>query len=169
MKVLVAVASLHGATLEIAERIAIALRRRGVAVTLQPAATVHTLDGYDAVVIGSAVYLGRWLRPARELVTRHRERLATLPVWLFSSGPVGQPPKPDVDPADITELSAMVRARGHRRFAGRLDRRRLRPLHRVVARAVNAPDGDFRDWSAVDAWAAEIADVLASGPMPAAL
>jgi len=54
---------------------------------------IQAVDGFDAVVLGSAVYAGHWLKPARELVDRSRDALAARPVWLFSSGPIGDPPQ----------------------------------------------------------------------------
>lgn len=68
------------------------------------------VGGYDAVVLGSAVYVGRWLEPARELVDAHAEELAARPTWLFSSGPIGDPPKPEADDAvQIAEIAAWLR------------------------------------------------------------
>jgi menaquinone-dependent protoporphyrinogen oxidase len=62
-----------------------------------PVQDVGAIDGYDAVVLGSAVYLGNWMKPAKEFAVREAAALAAVPVWLFSSGPIGSPPE---DPAD---------------------------------------------------------------------
>ena len=86
--VLVSAASRHGATAEIAQAIGQALSEQGLTVTVVPPGEVRSLDGYDAVIIGSAVYMGHWLDPAKELVNRFHEALTDRPVWLFSSGPV---------------------------------------------------------------------------------
>jgi hypothetical protein len=59
------------------------------------AATGPRRRPYDAVVLGSAVYAGHWLKPARALADRCAAALRARPVWLFSSGPVGDPAKPD--------------------------------------------------------------------------
>ena len=159
--VLVSAATKHGATLEIAEAIAAGLARRGVSAQAKDAATVQALDDFDAVVIGSAVYAGRWLAPARELVDRHFPGDGARPVWLFSSGPVGEPdPKPEGDPVDVATVVAATAARDHRVFAGRIDRTRLGFAERAIVRALRAPEGDFRDWEAIDAFAAEIAASL---------
>src|ERR671935_1098993 len=111
MKVLVTAATRHGATGEIAQAIGEALRDQGLDPTVIPAEQVDTVDGYDAVVLGSAVYAGHWLKPAKELVRRCSPALAARPVWLFSGGPVGDPPKPQEDPVDVAEVLAATRAR----------------------------------------------------------
>jgi menaquinone-dependent protoporphyrinogen oxidase len=87
MRVLVTAASRHGAIHEIAAALADGLQRRGVDADFGAAEELPALDGYDAFVIGSAVYVGRWLDPAKELVADNARRLADAPVWLFSSGP----------------------------------------------------------------------------------
>ncbi|MET0768833.1 MAG: flavodoxin domain-containing protein, partial [Solirubrobacteraceae bacterium] len=91
MRVLVTAASRHGATHEIADAIAAGLKRRGLDAEARHAEDLGSADGYDAYVIGSAVYVGRWLDTARELVEGNAEALASRPVWLFSSGPLGPP------------------------------------------------------------------------------
>lgn len=160
MKVLVAAASRHGATTEVAASIGAVLQAVGHEVRVLPAGEVTCLDAFDAAVIGSAVYAGRWLEPARDLVEREKVALCRIPVWLFSSGPVGDPPKPadeSLDPGPLTEL---VGAREHRTFAGCIDRRRLGFGEKAVAAAVRAPEGDFRPWPEIEAWAREIAAAL---------
>ena len=163
MKVLVTAASRYGATGEIAEAIGEVLRERGLDATVGPPEAA-TVDGHGAVVLGSAVYAGHWLKPARELVDRQRDALAARPVWLFSSGPVGDPPKPEEDPVDVAELVAATGARDHRVFAGRLLRKQLGFADKAIAVALRVPDGDFRDWTATREWAAGIAEALRAGP-----
>jgi menaquinone-dependent protoporphyrinogen oxidase len=89
MKILVTVASRHGATKEIAEAIARELAERGLEVTVSPVQEVDSIQGYDAVVLGSAVYLGKWMKPAKAFAAREAAGLSSVPVWLFSSGPIG--------------------------------------------------------------------------------
>jgi menaquinone-dependent protoporphyrinogen oxidase len=161
-RVLVTAASRHGATHEIAEAIAAGLARRGVQAVARRAEDVTELDGYDAYVVGSAVYIGRWLATARDLVEAHAETLAARPVWMFSSGPLGPPEalKPEGDPVDADDMIEAARAVDHRVFAGRLDRSLLGLAEKAVVVAVRAPEGDFRDWEAIDGYAAEIAERL---------
>lgn len=161
MKVLVCAASKHGATAEIAGRIAGTLTQAGLEVDVADPAAVTRLDGYDAVVLGSAVYAGRWLAPARSFVATWAEQLASLPVWLFSSGPVGDPPLPREEPKEAAGVAARIGARQHKVFAGMIDKTSLGVAERVIVRALRAPEGDFRDWADIDTWAIQIASSLA--------
>jgi menaquinone-dependent protoporphyrinogen oxidase len=163
MRILVTAASRHGATHEIASAIADGLARRGVDAESRPTEELGSLDAYDAYVIGSAVYIGRWLDPARDLVEVHARTLADRPVWLFSSGPLGPPDalKPEGDPVDAAGLIQTVQPVDHRVFAGKLDRKQLSFAEKAVVVAVRAPEGDFRDWEAIDGFAADIARHLA--------
>jgi menaquinone-dependent protoporphyrinogen oxidase len=162
VKVLVSTASKHGSTGEIGNRIAAALRAElpgDAVVDVFPAARVGDVTSYDAFILGSAVYMGRWLEGARELA----ERIAALPprpVWLFSSGPIGDPPKPDEEPADAGNIVESTHAREHCLFAGRLDRHRLGFGEKAVVAALRVADGDFRDWNAIDTWGRQIAAEL---------
>ena len=164
MRVLVTAATRHDATQEIAAAIGAGLTRREVDADVREITTIRDLEGYDAVVLGSAVYVGRWMRPALGFVATHRAALRARPVWLFSSGPLGPPtqPVPVTDPADLAEVVEMSGARAHRLFPGRLDRERLGAAERMLVRAAGAPYGDERDWEAIDAYAAEIAACLAT-------
>ena len=160
MRVLVTAATKYGATAEIAAAIAEVLNEHGLEATVLPPEQVERVDGYDAAVVGSAVYAGHWLKPARELVERHSAALADRPVWLFSSGPVGDPPKPEEDPVDVADLLAATGAREHRIFAGKLVRKQLSFPERAIVSALRVPEGDFRDWTEIHQWAADIADAV---------
>jgi menaquinone-dependent protoporphyrinogen oxidase len=160
MRVLVTAASKHGATAEIAGLIAGRLTEAGLDVTIVAPDQVDEVASYDAVVIGSAVYIGHWMDAAKKLVQRFGPSLQGRPVWLFSSGPVGDPPKPEGDPADLAEIRAATHARGDRVFAGQIDRSQLGLGEKLVLRAVHASDGDFRPLSDITQWADEIARSL---------
>ena len=162
VRVLVGAASRHGSTAEVAVRIAEAMRTAlpgDAVVDVRPAVEVGDLAPYDAVVLGSAVYMGRWLDDARAAAQRIAAR-PPCPVWLFSSGPIGHPPKPDEDPAEVAALVAATGSRGHRLFAGRLDRHRLGLAERAMVAALRVADGDFRDWDTIDSWGRQIAAEL---------
>ena len=114
MRVLVAAASRHESTQEIAEAIAATMTDRGIEAAAVPVEQVASLDGFDAVVLGSAVYMGRWLGEARRFARLHASELCRLPVWLFSSGPVGPAdhPVPPGTPADVPVLMRLTQAIG---------------------------------------------------------
>ena len=161
MKILVSAASKHGATADIATAIAERLVAAGHEADVRAPDSVASVAGYDAVILGSGVYVGHWLDAAKALVERVGGELAAKPVWLFSSGPIGDPPKPEEDPADLPELMAATGARGHRLFAGLVDKSRLGLGEKVILTAVRAPEGDYRPWDDIRAWADEIAAELA--------
>jgi menaquinone-dependent protoporphyrinogen oxidase len=85
-------------------------------------------------------------------------------VWLFSSGPVGDPPKPDEGPVDVAGIVAATAAREHRIFAGRMRRHDLGFAEKAMVVALRVPDGDYRDWAGIEAWATKIAEALSAGP-----
>jgi menaquinone-dependent protoporphyrinogen oxidase len=162
MRILVSAASRHGSTAEIATELAKALRGNlpGVRVDVVPPSRVTGVDGYDAVVLGSAVYFGRWLDEARSQVGAWAAALGERPVWLFSSGPVGYPAVPAEAPVDGPELAETIGAREHVVFPGALRREALGLRERLAVGLVHAADGDYRDWPAVRAWADRIAAEL---------
>ncbi|MEX1104086.1 MAG: flavodoxin domain-containing protein [Dehalococcoidia bacterium] len=162
MNVLIAVDSRHGATAEIAETIALQLLTHGARATVEDAANVTGVGGYDGVVIGSAIYTGRWLKDAKKLAAREKDHLQGRPVWLFSSGPIGDPLFPEEPPLEIGALRELTGAREHRLFAGKLDRSELGVLEKAMITAVHAQEGDYRDWLEVRQFADEIADTLLS-------
>jgi menaquinone-dependent protoporphyrinogen oxidase len=157
VRILVTTASKHGSTHEIGDAIAASLESTGIEAYAQRADDVTSLDGVDAVILGSGVYAGRWLEPAKAFVSRFERELQTRPIWLFSSGPLGDPPVPAGDPVDVADLVAASGARGHRVFAGRLNKDNLGFGERTIVKMVHAPFGDFRDWADIRSWALEIA------------
>jgi menaquinone-dependent protoporphyrinogen oxidase len=166
MRILVAYATRHGATAEIAEALGTEMADAGLDVDVKPMADVERIGDYDAVVLGSAVYVGRWLPEAVTFIEERAATLADKPVWFFSSGPVGEPePKPSGDPEGVAELMERISAREHRVFAGKIDRSTLSLGEKVIVSVVRAPEGDFRDWAAMSAYAREIvAEIGALNP-----
>jgi len=170
VKVLVAFSSRHGATQGIAERIAATLSAAGHDAAALPAQDAGDLDGYDAYVVGSAVYMFHWLKEATRFVRHNRTLLASRPVWLFSSGPLGTEAT-DAKGRDLLEASEAkemagfveaIRPRGHAMFFGAYSPGAPVGLgERFVAMMPAArdamPKGDFRDWDAIEAWAVSIA------------
>lgn len=165
-RVLVAYASRHAATAEIAAAIAAELEAAGCSAVLAEVRAIQDLDGFDGVVVGSALYLGRWDEAALALVRRERERLAAMPTWLFSSGPVGvgpatarpeRLPQPDVVAALAAEIGAHATT-----FGGRVDPTEGGFEMEIMASA--GLTGDWRDFARIRSWARGIAgDLLARG------
>jgi menaquinone-dependent protoporphyrinogen oxidase len=161
--VLIVVESRHGATREISGVLAQRLVTHGASVTVVAPEDCDEIDAdVDAVVIGSGVYYGKWLKSAQRFVEAHSTALAARPVWLFSSGPLGDEADIEcvdagIEPDVVAHLIEVTGARAHHVFAGRLDRHALRPLEKLVATGVHAPEGDFRDWDDVASWADAIA------------
>lgn len=163
MRVLVTAASRHGATNEVGAAIAGTISGYGIDVEFVRPAEISAIDAFDAIVLGSAVYIGRWLPEARDFTRRFATDLTKRPVWLFSSGPIGDPPRPAEEPVDLGELTSRLSPRGHTIFPGAVERRRLSRSERFVMRAFRAPEGDFRPWDDIRSWAATIAHELHAG------
>ena len=180
MNVLVAYATRHGATAEIAERIALRLQAAGLTAEAHPVTEVKDVGPYDAVVIGGAAYMFHWLKEATAFAKRHHKDLIHRPLWLFSSGPLG-PDAVDKDgqdvvkasrPKEFEELRALLGSRDERVFFGAWDPASPpvgmgeRLLRLLPASRDALPAGDFRDWRVIDAWADGIAAQLNSGLRP---
>ena len=162
MKVLVAASTRHGSTDEVAHAMAEAFAAAGVradVVTGDAVAKISDLDGYDGVVLGSAIYKGHWLTPTVAFADTHVDALAAMPVWLFSSGPVGDPTLVRL-PEELDRISAATNARDHRVFPGRIALEELDDDERAYVESVGGQTGDYRDWAAVRGWAGRIAHDL---------
>jgi menaquinone-dependent protoporphyrinogen oxidase len=159
INVLVASSSKHGATDELARRLAATMSEQGLAVEVRRMADVDTVFPYHALVLGSAVYMGRWTPEARAFVEEHEGGIVTRPTWLFSRCPMGRRP-PGATHGDA-QFPHTTQARGHHLFGGRLVTSSLGLRERAFARLLHVPAGDFREWAAAAAWATAIARTLA--------
>ena len=159
-KVLVAYASKMGATADIAEAIGDELRSHGHDVDVLDVAQVRTIEPYDAVVLGSAIYIRRWRRDAVRFLRSNVDELRKRQVWLFHSGPVG----PDKDqeqtmPSAVRHLADKIGAAPAVTFAGRLEQATAKGfLARHLATGNLA--GDSRDWAKIRAWADSISTAI---------
>ena len=165
--VLVAYASKRGSTAEIAAAVADALREAGIEVDCVEAGEVESVSPYDAVVLGSAVYMKRWRGDAKHFLRRHDTELAARPLWVFSSGPVG-PPDDDADlswlePRKIIAKAEALGARDHVVFGGRVPADPHGPIERAMAENTPPEYRDRRDWDEIRAWAARIAAEVGAG------
>ena len=165
MTVLVAYASKRGSTAEIAETVAATLRREGLGVCLERAEDVPSLDPYDAVVLGSAVYMKRWRGDARHFLKKHRKPLRQMPFWVFSSGPVGDPADDNpawAEPPKIIERVEELGGRGHVIFGGCLPAEPKGFVERALLEGTPPEHRDRRDWAAIRTWTHQIAADLAA-------
>jgi menaquinone-dependent protoporphyrinogen oxidase len=165
MRVLVAHASKRGSTAEIAETVAAELRRSGFAVSCEPAEEVKDLGPYDAVVLGSAVYMKRWRGDAKHFLRKHRRALEEMPFWVFSSGPAGDPAEDNpewTEPARTIGKVEELGARGHVVFGGRLPDPPHGPIEKVMVENTPPEFRDRRDWDEIRAWSRGVAEELAA-------
>jgi menaquinone-dependent protoporphyrinogen oxidase len=166
MKVLVVVASHHRGTHEIGARMAATLRAAGIRTDVVDAKLDPDPAGYDGVILGSGVYFGRWLPPARQYVRKHATALGELRLWTFSSGPMdetGHVGTVEPLPSGLIDVAPIE----HRTFGGRIVASELNAVERIVTKAVHAGTADLRDWTAITSWATHIATSLTDGgPVP---
>lgn len=173
MRVLVAYASRSGSTAEIADRIAARIRESGIDTDCISVTDHPLISAYDAFVIGSSVYVGRWEKDARTFIESHAEALASHPTWLFSSGPLGTERTLEngedklsgaVVASELERLTTAVHPRGHAVFFGAFHADRaafgIRMFRLLPAARKLLEEGDFRDWQSIERWGDEIAGVL---------
>jgi menaquinone-dependent protoporphyrinogen oxidase len=160
-KILVVYGSKRGSTAEIAEKIGVIIRQKGLQVDVLDAGTVSDLTLYSIVIIGSSVYIGCWNKKVVHFLKKNIESLEKLPVWIFICGPTGPGnPIERLDgwfcPKSLQPIIERIHPLGKTCFGGKLVLKTLNPFEKWIINNVNAPEGDFRDWQAVDTWAAAI-------------
>ncbi len=162
-RVLIAYASRCGSTAEVAEAIAQELTAQGQLVDVRGVRELPDLDGYRAVLVGSAVRFGKWLPEAVRFIERNRTLLSRVPTAFFTVHALAL----DDSPASQRERHAylepvrgLVVPRHEAFFAGEIDPARLSFAERWLARFVRAPEGDLRDWERIRSWARQIAQEL---------
>lgn len=166
VNVLVAYASKHGSTAEIAAAVAAEIREHGHGADCVEARAVDDLGGYDAVILGSAVYMRRWQGDARHFLRAHGKALAGLPFWVFSSGPTGDPAEDDAawqEPKRTIARAEKLGARDHVVFGGRISPEGGR-MERAMAAGTAEEFRDRRDWEQIRGWAAAVAAELRTSP-----
>lgn len=169
--VLVVYGSKHGSTAEIAERIGDRLRLAGLQADVFDVSERPDPAAYDAVVLGSAVYVGSWRGDVASFAREHAPALASRPLWMFSSGPLAETSLDE--PKPVAELRAELQPRDHRIFQGALVKSQLSLPERVVIAAIATGmkkelAGDFREWDEIEAWADGIARQLTTAPLEVA-
>ena len=171
MRVLVAYATKAGSTAGIAEAIGDELRKAGLEADVRPVLEVRDLAPYDAVFLGSAIYLGQWRKEALEFGSSHAKELQARPVWLFDSGPLNASPdegkNEPVEAADA--LVRQIGARGRTTFGGKLLQEDATWFMRRLMKSGKAGSyGDFRNLDRVRSWARTIGTEIQSGKVVAA-
>jgi len=170
MIVLIGYASRQGSTRGVAERIATRLGAHSIDAEVRSLDPAMDPSAYDAVVLGGPVYDGSWPPEATEFVYRHRDALATRPVWLFSLGSFGDH-DPLVgrfmqnEPREIESLRRAIGPRDYRVFAGTIRRDQFPLVGRLVFRGFGGHWGDNRKWAEIDAWSDSIARALTTAPV----
>jgi menaquinone-dependent protoporphyrinogen oxidase len=132
------------------------LRAEGLRVDVREIGAVQAVTPYDAVVLGSAIYKGRWLPEAVRFLRRHERQLRTRRIWLFHSAPIGSSRHQEQPvPPDVTRLAREFQAPPIRTFAGELQADAVLhhwDLERLV--------GDSRDWRKIREWSHQFATAL---------
>lgn len=165
--ILVAYASKYGSTAEIAEKIAEVLGQNNLNVTVLAADKVSDVTPYDAMVLGSAVYAGSWLKDAVHLLESNEKILSTKPVWIFSSGPTGEGKPVDIMhgwrfPEALEKIADRIKPKDIAFFHGKIDLDNMHFGEKLIVKALRAKEGDFRNWEAISVWAKGIATALQS-------
>jgi menaquinone-dependent protoporphyrinogen oxidase len=162
-KVLIAYASRYGSTREIAEAIAEVLQEQGVESDVKDVLEITNISGYDGIVIGSPIYMGKWLVEAVDFVKLFQEDLRKMPVALFTVGFSMREPTEDNRQKALTSIHA-IRPYVHPLdvgiFAGKIDLGELSEADRQIISLSGAASADFRDWEEIAAWAGELNAIL---------
>ena len=164
MKILVAYATKAGSTAEVAAEIGrVVESKSGCKVDVHPVGKLKEVDGYDAVIIGSGIRAGKWLPEATKFVEKHRDALSQIPLAFFT---VCLTLKDDTEEnrrtvaAYLDPVREVVQPVEVGLFAGAMDYSKLPFILRLMMKAMKAPQGDFRDWEAIRAWADSICPLL---------
>lgn len=154
-RVLVAYASKAGSTAEVAGAIGKRLADTGLTVDVRRAKNVRSVDGYAAVIVGSAIRAGQWLSEASGFVKTHREALAARKTAFFTLCMTLRQDTPEhreTVAAYLKSVREILEPDKIEFFAGKMDYRKLALAPRLIVRGMKVPEGDFRNWDAIGAW-----------------
>lgn len=159
--ILVAFATIHGSTQEVAERVAATLREHGLDVDLLPVKHVRALDQYCAVVLGAPLYMFHWHKDALKFLAKHRTALAQKPVAIFALGPVNQVEKEFVEARAMLDKEltkfAWLTPVALEMFGGKMEPAKFRFPYNLIPAMNKMPASDIRDWTAIRTWASDLA------------
>ena len=163
-KVLVTYATKRGSTTEVAEFIGQTLREVGFEVDVQNVKQVKGVDGYDAVVVGSAIRIGNWLAEAKNFLKKHKARLSQVPLAYFTvciTLAEDTPEHREEVAGYLKPVRDILPAQAEGYFAGFVDVDNLPFIFRMmVKQSEDIKEGDFRDWDAIKGWALDIKPLL---------
>ncbi|WP_292365790.1 MULTISPECIES: flavodoxin domain-containing protein [unclassified Methanoculleus] len=158
-RILVAYATRYGSTAEVAEAIGDELRKSGVEVDVRPVDEVRDLSLYRAAVIGSPIYMGKWLPEPQVFIEKNQQYLRTIPVAYFAvgltvaegGGEILRKAEASMDPVRMLVNPVDVGV-----FPGKLVSGNLSFTDRTIIKLIRAKTGDFRDWESVCSWAGAV-------------
>ena len=156
-KVLIAYATRCGSTAEVAEAIAKKLAERGNSVELKAIKDQPSLEGYHAVVLGSAIRMGSWVGEAAEYVQANQAALNSLPTAIFSvhSNNLGDDETSRAARGEYHKaVRALITPAAEAFFAGKIDLSKMSFLDRLITKMMKTEEVDYRDWDKINAWAA---------------
>lgn len=159
--ILVIYATRYGSTRKVAEVVAATLQGYGYAVDIQPIRDVKTISGYNAIILGAALYMYHWHKDARRFLSKHRKMLLEKPVAIFALGPTHDP----YDEKEWQDSHAQLdkalkkytwlKPLSRKMFGGAFDPKKLHFPINVLAGA--EPASDIRNWTAIRSWASKLA------------
>lgn len=162
-KILIAYATRHGSTAEIAEAIGKELKAAGHSVEVKEMKTVTSVEGYTAIVIGAPMYMAKYIE-AKKFVDRFREKIAGLPVAAFAVGLAAVSKDPRLIDETKNALQGSldpIQPVAATLFAGRLEPAKISFITRkMVEHFGKVPAADYRDWDAIATWGREVAGKL---------
>ncbi|NDJ86186.1 MAG: flavodoxin [Chloroflexi bacterium] len=164
-KYLVTYASRYGSTAEIAQHIAGILAKQGWTVDTKPVSEVEDLEIYRGVLIGSAIYSGEWDQAAVEFIKAQQRLLEGLPLAIFMVGMRLRDQSEEMRSTVLAQFEVyqvMLKPLAIGLFAGALFYDKLSPIVRLQLKGKGLPEGDFRDWSAIERWAESLPGLFAS-------
>ncbi|HEY60080.1 MAG TPA: hypothetical protein G4N92_05285 [Anaerolineae bacterium] len=135
----------------------------GASVDVKLAKEVVGISSYDAIVLGSAIYMSNIISDAAKFLEKFQADLKDKPTAYFI---VCLTMKEDTNVNRETVSSWLQPARdlvqpvGEGLFAGVLDFNKLSPLYHLIMKGMKETEGDYRDWGAIRAWTSEIQPAL---------
>ena len=163
-RILVAYATRYGSTADVAEAIGDELRKAGETVDVRPFTDIADLSPYRAAVIGSPIYMGKWLPESQVFIEKNQQFLRTIPVAYFAVGLTVKEGTPELirkAEASMDQVRLLVNPVEVGVFPGKLETGRLTIADRAIVKLIRAEAGDFRDLAAVRAWAQAVREKIA--------